>query len=182
MFTVETRLQRLERQNRILRIVLAVGVALFAIRAMVPLQGQQTVADVIRTKSIIVEDAQGRPRVVLGGLDTQSPTRRIGVRINDEGGLERFGAALMDDGRMVVGLDAPPGTGDERNRERITLVAERDGGSYIRFLDRRTSVPARIYMDSENQVWLEFADSNQNPRVLRRLGVAGDQTTRLPTQ
>lgn len=30
--------------------------------------------------------------------------------------------------RMVMGLDAPPGKGDDRNRERITIVADEDGG------------------------------------------------------
>jgi hypothetical protein len=37
-----------------------------------------------------------------------------------------------------MGFDAPRGKGDDRNGERITIVADETGGGYIRFLDRRT--------------------------------------------
>ena len=47
-------------------------------------------------------------------------------------------------GRMVLGSMAPTGKGDDLNRETIMLVADETGGSYIRFLDRTTSVPARL--------------------------------------
>jgi hypothetical protein len=60
-------------------------------------------------------------------LDAPGDNRRIGLRINDPNGAERFGASYMEDGRVVLGLDAPPGTGDDRNRERINLVADEKG-------------------------------------------------------
>ena len=77
-------------------------------------------------------------------------------------------------------LDAPPGKGDDRNRERITLVADENGGSYIRFLDRTTSVPARLYLDEQNRVLLEFIGTQANEIVRRRIGLTGDETTRTP--
>ena len=84
----------------------------------------------------------------------------------------------MPNGSMVLGFDAPPGTGDERNRERITIVADQNGGAHIRFLDRRTSVSGRMYVDERNATWLEFSDFTQQPPIRRRIGLAGEETTR----
>ena len=47
-------------------------------------------------------------------------------------------------------IDAPPGTGDPRNRERITLAADEKGGAHVRFLNRKTLVPGRIVLDAED--------------------------------
>jgi hypothetical protein len=105
---------------------------------------------------------------------------RAGLIINDAAGVERFGLGLQDSGRLVMGLDAPPGKGDDRNRERINLVADENGGSYIRFLDRTTSIPARLYLDDQNRVWLEFIGAQANEIVRRRIGLSGDETTRTP--
>ena len=95
-------------------------------------------------------------------------------------GIERFGLGLQESGRLVMGLDAPPGKGDDRNRERITLVADESGGSSIRFLDCTTSIPARLYLDDQNRVWLEFIGTQTNEVVRRRIGLSGDETTRTP--
>ena len=100
--------------------------------------------------------------------------------ILDGAGIERFGLGLQTSGRMVLGLDAPPGKGDDRNRERLTLVADENGGGYIRFLDRTTSIPARLYLDDQNRAWLEFIGTEANEIVRRRIGLSGDQTTRSP--
>ena len=100
--------------------------------------------------------------------------------INDALGVERFGLGLQGSGRLVMGLDAPPGKGDDRNRERITLVADENGGSYIRFLDRTTSVPARLYLDDQNRVWLEFIGAEGNEIIRRRIGLSGEETIRAP--
>jgi hypothetical protein len=83
--------------------------------------------------------------------------------------------AFMDDGDMVVGLDAPPGTGNDANRERINLVADARGGAHIRFLDRRTSVVSRMYLDEQNRGWLSFSDFTQTPPVIRRYGLGGEE-------
>jgi hypothetical protein len=105
---------------------------------------------------------------------------RTGLIINDASGVERFGLGLQESGRLVMGLDAPPGKGDDRNRERITLVADENGASHIRFLDRTTSIPARLYLDEQNRVWLEFTGTQANEMVRRRIGFSGDETTRTP--
>ena len=81
---------------------------------------------------------------------------------------------------MVMGFDAPPGTGDDRNRERITIVADEKGGAHLRFLDRRTSVASRMYLDEQNQVWLSFSDFATTPARIRRYGLAGEEVDPLP--
>jgi hypothetical protein len=79
---------------------------------------------------------------------------------------------------MVLGLDARPGTGNDANRERINLVADEKGGAHIRFLDRRTSVVSRMYLDEQNRAWLSFSDFSQTPPVIRRYGLVGEELLR----
>ena len=63
-----------------------------------------------------------------------------------------------------------------RNRERINIVADEKGGAQIRFLDRRTSVASRMYLDDQNQVWLSFSDFTRTPPLIRRYGLRGEET------
>jgi hypothetical protein len=171
--SLRDQMDRLEHQLRWFKIA-AVVLAILAIAfALAPRSSAQQ-PEAMRVRQLIVEDAEGRARVVLGALDS-GKSRRIGMRINDTSGVERFGVAFMDDGNMVVGLDAPPGTGDDRNRERINLVADEKGGAYIRFLDRRTSVASRMYLDEQNRAWLSFSDFTQKPAHIRRFGLAGEE-------
>ena len=178
--SIDTRLDRIERECRRLRIALALACAAAFVlslwTARVTAQ-QPTSQQTLRVRTLIVEDEAGQPRVVLGAPMPESGNR-VGLRINDARGVERLGMSLQPNGNMVLGLDAPTGTGDDRNRERITLVADQMGGAYIRFLDRRTSVPARIYLDEQNQVWMEFSDYAQQPPLRRRLGLSGEEVLR----
>ena len=99
-------------------------------------------------------------------------------------------AALHEQGFAVIDgpvpasrirrFDAPPGTGDDRNRERISIVADEKGGAHLRFLDRRTSVASRMYLDEQNQVWLSFSDFTTTPARIRRYGLAGEEAVPLP--
>jgi hypothetical protein len=173
---LRNQMDRLEHQLRwfkIAAVVLAVLAVAFALAPRPSAQQPET----MRVRQLIVEDANGRPRVVLGPLDS-GQNRRTGLRINDPNGVERFGVAFMDGGDMVVGLDAPPGTGDDRNRERINLVADAKGGAHVRFLDRRTSVVSRMYLDENNRAWLSFTDFTQKPALIRRYGLTGEETIR----
>jgi hypothetical protein len=179
---IEQRVARLERANRVL-----VGIAstTFVLMCSVLLAGfsQSPASQELRTRSLTIEDSAGRARIVMGA---PIPDRnvagnpRAGLIINDAAGVERFGLGLQESGRLVMGFDAPPGKGDDRNRERITLVADESGGSQIRFLDRTTSIPARLYLDDQNRVWLEFVGAQANEIVRRRIGLSGDETTRTP--
>ena len=174
---MQARLSRLERQLRLLKIAALVLAVLAVLMALAPRPSAQQ-PGVIRVKRLIVEDAQGKERVVLGPLDAPDNYRRIGMRINDPNGAERFGVSFKDDGVVGLGLDAPPGTGDDRNRERINLVADEKGGAWIRFLDRRTNVVSRMYLDDQNRAWLSFTDFTQKPALVRRYGLTGEETIR----
>jgi hypothetical protein len=177
---IDTRLDRIERGYRRLRLALALMfAAAFALSIWTARAGAQqpTSPQSLRVRTLIVEDEAGQARIVIGAPMPESGNR-VGLRINDARGVERLGMSLQPNGNMVLGLDAPPGTGDDRNRERVTLVADQAGGAYIRFRDRRTNVPARIYLDPQNQVWMEFSDYTQQPPFRRRIGLSGEEVLR----
>jgi hypothetical protein len=171
------RMNRLEHQLQLIKIAAVVLAAVAVAFALAPHPSAQA-PDTMRVRQLIVEDTDGRPRVVLGPLDAPGNNRRMGIKINDPNGTERFGVSHMEDGRMVLGLDAPPGAGDDRNRERINLVADEKGGAYIRFLDRRTNVVSRMYLDEQNRAWMSFSDFTQTPPIVRRYGLTGEETIR----
>ena len=173
---LRNQMDRLEYQLRWFKIAAVVLAVLAVVFALAPRPAAQQQPDTMRLRQLIVEDANGRPRVVIGPLDAPGSYRRIGMKINDPNGAERFGVSYMEDGRMGLGLDAPPGAGDDRNRERINLVADEKGGAYIRFLDRRTNVVSRMYLDEQNRVWMSFSDFTQTPAVIRRYGLTGEET------
>jgi hypothetical protein len=161
----------------------AVAVLLWAGTALIQLaRAQQQPSDLIlRARTLIIEDGEGRPRMVLGSPIPDRQQRgntRTGMIINDADGVERFGLGLNNAGSVVMGFDAPRGKGDDRNRERITIVADGNGSGYIRFLDRQTRIPARLFLDEDNRVWLEFNEVQGNAIVRRQLGFTGERTVR----
>jgi hypothetical protein len=179
--SLNDRISRLEAHSRRLRLTVLV-LAVFLVASFTTLQpGAQQAADILRVKGLIVEDETGRARIVLGAPISEGPSsRRTGLKILDGAGVERIGVSAMNDGDAVIGLDAPLGTGDDRNTERINLVADAKGGASIAFKDRRTFVAARMYLDPQNQVWMQFGDFTQTPALLRRIGLKGGETLRPP--
>ena len=118
--SIRDQMDRLEHQLRWFKIAAVVLAILALAFALAPRSSAQQ-PDALRVRQLIVEDANGRPRVVLGPLDAGN-NRRTGLRINDTNGVERFGVAFMDDGN---------------------IVADAKEGAYIRFLDRGTSGASR---------------------------------------
>jgi hypothetical protein len=163
------------------------ALSLFAMLAAVTLPSvlAQEQPPIVRARGVIIVDDQGRDRILIGA---PVPNPREGVRrsastgivINDPAGYERFGVGLTEDGQMGMGFDAPPGTGDPRNRERMNLVADASGGAYIRFLNRKTFVPGRLVLDGADQFYLEFLDFPEGKTVSRRIAFGGEQTTERP--
>jgi hypothetical protein len=172
---ISVRVGQLERQVRTLKAVAAAAVVLAVALATISRPQAQQPPDTLRVRKLIVEDGTGRERVVLGYLDAPGNNRRIGLRINDPAGVERFGLSFIDNGSLVMGFDAPPGTGVDANRERINISTDANGGAYLRFLDRRTNVVSRMYLDDQNQVWMQFSDFTRTPALIRRYGLAGEQ-------
>jgi len=181
---IGVRVAQLERQLRLVKGIAGVAAVVTMMLATVPGTRAQQATDALRVRQLIVEDAAGRARVVLGYLDAPGNTRRIGMRINDPAGAERFGLSFIDNGSLVMGFDAPPGTGNDANRERISIAADEKGGAHLRCLDRLTSVASRMYLDDQNRVWMQFSDFTQTPAILRRYGLVGEETIQptRPTQ
>ena len=174
-------LERRVRATRVLCVVLGISV-LIASAASWTGSAQGPSNGVLRVRTLIVEDEQGRDRVVLGapvpdilGGGRIRPT--TGMVINDPNGVERFGLGLQSNGRMIMGFDAPPGKGDDRNRERINIVADENGGSYIRFLDRKTFVVGRMILDDTDKFRLEFLNFPEGKTQIRSIDFAGDERT-----
>ncbi len=171
---LEHRVTRLRRINTALvAAALLVGVSAWRPAAPPP---------VLRVRGLVVVDDKGRDRIVLGAPvpDVKEGKRSApgtGLVVNDTAGYERFGLNLFPDGRLVMGLDAPPHTGDDRNRERISLVADKAGGAYIRFLDRKTQAKAFLSLDDDDQVYLDLLDWDASTIRSRRVGARGDTNT-----
>jgi len=181
---LQRRLESLERRYRIVVaiFVVVIGIATgMVISATVSAQGAAGSA-VLRARGLVITDEAGRERIVIGSpvpdpREGRRNSAATGIVINDPQGYERFGLGLGDDGRMGMGFDAPPGTGDSRNRERINIVADANGGAYIRFLNRKTFVPGRLVLDNNDEFYLEFLDFPPGKTVSRRIGFAGERTS-----
>jgi hypothetical protein len=174
--TDHDRFTRLESECRRLRVAVAL-LAVFVVATATTLHPRaQQPRDVLRARGLVIEDDAGRPRVVLGAPIPENRTAtRSGLKILDASGVERLGMSLLSNGSMVLGLDAPAGTGNDANKERITLVADESGGAAMTFKDRRTFVVSRMYLDSDNRAWLQFSDYTQEPARTRRVGLSGDE-------
>ena len=179
--TDHDRFTRLETECRRLRVaVVTLAVLVVAMATTLHPRAQQD-REVLRARGLIIEDEAGRARVVLGApIPENRSTMRSGLKILDASGVERLGMNLLSNGSMVLGLDAPAGTGNDANKERITLVADEKGGASITLKDRRTYVVSRMFLDSDNRAWLQFSDYSQEPSRTRRIGLTGDE--RVPTR
>jgi hypothetical protein len=189
-------MNKIDRLTKILLVMLIVGVWGLLLQSAigywsVEAQSKDTlsktdeVLPVLKTRGVIIVDEQNRQRVILGAPVPDPPAegrKRVnpasGMIILDPQGYERFGVGLMDNGQMGMGFDAPPGTGDDRNRERLHFVADKDGGAMIRFLNRKTSVPGWLRLGEDDKLYLEFIDvqKDQNKVIRKRQGFAGSET------
>lgn len=197
-------MDKIDRLTKILLVMLVLGVWGLLLQSAVGYwrvgaqssKTAQTKTDeimpVVRTRGVVIVDEQNRERVILGAPVPDSPReardgkKRInpahGMIIVDQNGYERWGVGLMDNGQMAMGFDAPPGTGDERNRERLHFIADKDGGAMIRFLNRKTSVPGWLRLGEDDQLYLEFIEvqKDKNKVVRKRQSFAGADTIEEP--
>lgn len=172
-----TRIERLECTVRRTRLIAATaGVALvgtWLLGATPPSQGRQ---DVLRAKTLIVEDAHGRERIVLGA-PMPDGRQYVGMKILNAEGAEQFGLGLKTDGSVSMGFDTKPGVGDPRNRERLNMGVTASGQGWIRYLDNRTRARLRLALDSADTPALQFLNWPDEQRiVVRQLGFPGDTT------
>lgn len=149
--TLENRIALLERKLRQHRLVgaLAACVLLVALVA-----GQAAPNDnrprKITVHELTVVDDQGRPRIVLGqdAKDVQRRSRAAGLTLYDDKGAERGGFSTMDDGSVVLGIDAPAGVGAPM-RDRIGLMVGADGSSSIMLIDNQTRGVVKLASDAD---------------------------------
>ncbi len=177
--------QRVEHLERHLRFFYGTSllILMLAIAGVMMQSGKaqrNPAATILRARAIIIEDERGRERIAIGSPvpDPKEGKRRspsTGFVINDASGYERFGLGLSDDGLVGMGFDAPPGTGDPRNRERINIVADPSGGAYIRFLNRKTQATGFLRLDDEDQFSLEFLDFPEGKVVRRQISFKGER-------
>lgn len=174
----DERFKRVERELRRTRLV-AVGALLLAIVPLLSAWGNASQGDLIRTRHLIIEDEQGRERILLGApIEGRRRVGDAGMIIVDTVGLERFGLTLRSNGNMGMGFDAPLGAGDDRNRERINITATRNGGANIRFLNRQTWVAGYLQLGQDDRMWLDFLEYSSDSVIHRRIGLTGDELTR----
>ena len=191
-------MDKIDRLTKILLVALIIGGWALLIQSAfdfsrvgaqskLPVNKTGEVLPVLKVRGLVVVDEQGRERVVLGTPigDTRDGKRvqpMSGVAILDPQGYERIGLGMLDDGTAVLGLDAPRGKGDDRNRERIHLVADKDGGAMIRFLNRQTGVPGWLRLGDDDKLYLEFLDiqKEKNKITRRKIGFTGEETTEEP--
>jgi hypothetical protein len=170
---IETVEKRLREYQAALALALTVLPAIFLFSMGVGAQGQE-----LRARSLVLEDANGRDRIVIGAPLAEPPGRispATGIRINDPQGVERFFVGLLENDRVVMGFDAPVGKGDPRNRERISLVSDSEGGAYIRFLNRKTLIPGRLILGDDDKLHLEFTELIDGKTRIKRIGFAGEE-------
>ena len=176
---LQKRVSDLEHQfRRVYGLAILVCVASFALVTTAFLRAPRT-SDVLRTRQLIIEDVAGRDRIVLGAPVRDNFNRispATGMVIRDSSGSERFGVSLDARGNVGLGLDAPRCTSDPCNRERINLVADANGGSHLRLLDRQTGVAARIVLDDDDRAYLDFMKVTRDSIQQHRLGLRVDTT------
>ncbi len=146
---MEARMRALERSLRRTRTTLAfcvIGALAFMATAM--RNGTGPVQDEVRAHRVVVVDDQGVERIVLGQdpKDTGRRARGAGLFVYDSKGDERGGFSTLDDGSVVLALDAPVGVGDPM-RDRVGMAVFPDGSAYVMLLDNQTRGVAKLIHD-----------------------------------
>ncbi|UCG85725.1 MAG: hypothetical protein JSW71_17670 [Gemmatimonadota bacterium] len=172
------RLEQLERTTRRTRLLaIASGVLLLVTwLTAAAWQQAQTHQDAVRTRLLVIEDAEGRDRMVLGA---PMPDGReyVGMKILNADGAEQFGLGLKADGSVSMGFDTKPGVGHPANRERLNMGVSATGQGWIRYLDNQTRARMFVQLDSADAPIIQLLDWPDDQRiVVRQIGFSGEQT------
>jgi len=111
-------LTHLERQVRVLRILSVLALAFFLITICLAFRARRASADVtgqvLTVRGLIIEDTQGRPRILLGA---PGPHVKGRTRTDDANGIVLIGENGAD--RVVIGAPTPDGQANGRIIKRI---------------------------------------------------------------
>ena len=176
--SLDKRVAMLERRLARTQLVAAAAVLTAVVLSVAGWKSVRPVSDVVRARTLVIEDSLGRSVVVMGAPvpDPKGGRRRspsTGMVINDTAGVERFGVGVTGDGSIVMGFDAPAGV-DRGSTERITLSVNAKGGSEMRFLDHEGYVRAHMALFSDNDVALFFTSRQDGKTIVHRVGATGD--------
>lgn len=147
---LEERIASLERSLRLWRRSAVLAAVLAAMFVSLGLARRQVPTAEVRTQRLVVVDDAGHVRAVIGQdpKTTQRISRSAGLVLFDTTGAERGGFGTMDDGSVVIGLDAPRGVGSPM-RDRIGLKVSPTGGAYVMLIDNATRAVAKLESDGK---------------------------------
>ncbi len=159
------RICTLERQVQWQRQMFVAGLLVIGVMGF---RRQPTTSDEVRTKRLVVVDDSGRARVVIDQdpATTDRRSRSSGVTLYDSTGAERGGMSTMDDGGVVIALDAPMGVGSPM-RDRIGLVVNPDGSSHVMLIDNKTRAVAKLQSDGNGGGGVQVFQWEESPSVVR---------------
>jgi len=181
--SVEDRIASLERSLRRTRFTLralAVGV-LLAVAVGFARAGTHT-TDEVRTQRLVIVDDNGQARIVLAQdpATTERTSRATGLTLFDDKGSERGGFSTMEDGSVVLAMDAPLGVGAPM-RDRIGLKVHPDGSAYVMLIDNQTRAVAKLQSDgAEGGVQVFKWDMDAKQIHIRTLTFDGDVRDSVP--
>lgn len=142
---LEAQLHHLSTSQRRLRWALGATLLAIALFFGVGFVSEGQTADLVKTRSLLVVDEAGTPRVIIGApvddkkyMNFERNRPMFGIAICDAKANEQIGIGVADDGSVGLGLDCKPGVGNPANRERINLGVAPDGSAMIRMLDNDT--------------------------------------------
>ena len=182
---LEARVAALERSLRRTRTVallapLAVLVVIGSLAAAPP-----GIQDQVRTRQLAVVDDAGRVRVLLAQdpRDTQRRSRGAGLTLFDSTGTERGGFTTLDDGTVLIGMDAPRGVGSPMG-DRLALAVGPDGAADVMLLDNETKAVAKLHSagDGSGGVQVFRWDLKAKKVQVRTVVYGGDQLTTVPLE
>jgi hypothetical protein len=185
---------RTDRVTQVLLALLVLGVWGHLLQSVVgsshageQLKKESDQPPVLKARGLVIVDEEGRERIVMGApVPDPKGVKRVdrahGMIILDPQGRERFGLGLMDNGNMGMGFDAPPAPGTDKIGERVHIIADARGGATLRFTNRQTGVPGRLFLGDDDKLYLEFIDvqKDKNKVIRRRIGMDGEKTIEEP--
>ena len=146
--SVEERLEQLERQNKWMRRLGAMGVAL-VVAVFLMGQGKKEELPDLAVRSLVVKDKAGNPRISFGTFPDGKPH----LAVRDTDGKIRLTITLRNDSPLLL-FSGKDGT------QRVLLTTEPGGTSSLEFIDPRAKTRAAL-----SSVGLVLNDKGGNPRA-----------------
>ena len=184
---LEARVARLERslsRARMLAALTPLGILmLFALLGAKPVPPPPGIQDQVITRRLMVVDQAGRVRVLIAQdpEDSQRRSRASGLVLLDSTGAERGGFSTLDDGSVILGMDAPQGVGAPMG-ERLSLSVAADGSADVMLLDNLTRAVTKLRSEGNGDGGLQVFkwDMGGKKILVRTVVYDGDRHEVVP--